>query len=105
MSLGYRGNDIVLAVGATRKVADPAKNGKKLAQGYKLNWLDAGVDPHLIVPRKKGGRLKMGRIFAKRVQHSGFAPRRILDRALTASRGASVTAFDKALTRFMDKHK
>jgi hypothetical protein len=67
--------------------------------------LDAGVDPHDITPKKKGGFLKIGRTFARSAWHKGFAPRRILDRALTASRSASVTAFDKALTRFMDKHK
>lgn len=66
-------------------------NPKRDARGrpYRYPYMvEAGAGVHVIKPRKKGGRLKIGGTFVQSVVHPGFAPRRFFARGV--ARGRSI---------------
>ena len=110
MSLGYRGDAVVLAVGSTRKVAEPGRLITKRL-GYRLSFLDQGTDPHDIPRKRRTGlfrrtkKLKIGGRFVSSVRHPGIRAKYILDKSVSASSGASRQKFNQKLAQFIDKHK
>lgn len=108
ITLGYKSESVVIAVGAVRKVAAPGKL-LGVSQVKKMQWLDEGVKPHDI-PRKRGIRrrskkMKIGGRFVSSVEHPGTRPQNILDRSVSTSRSASQERFNRKLAQFLDKHK
>ena len=95
----------LLAAGAVRtgeliaglKVRTSARGGTVSASvvssgkhAYIAKWIEYGVKPHTITA--KGGLLSFGGVFAKSVQHPGFAARPFLRPALDRSGQAAVVA-------------
>lgn len=85
--IGAAGDDIVMEVGATRKVLDRRlKVAKKRYQTYKLRMLNEGVKAHVIKAKNRKSLWIQGRnAIGSSVMHPGFAGRdysRRVDRAL-----------------------
>lgn len=111
--LSYSREQVVLFVGATRKVAGSigAPPGKKWDQNYKLHWLEKGVSAHDIPAVSKGGAsfrgrkmLKIGNMLRRSVKHPGFAGRQLVWRSLQATRSQQQTLFYNGLAKFLDKY-
>ncbi|MBV2138578.1 MAG: hypothetical protein KUF79_17360 [Candidatus Thiodiazotropha sp. (ex Ctena orbiculata)] len=111
--LGYNANQVVLLVGATKKVAGSigAPPGKKWDQNYKLHWLERGVKPHDIPDVSKGWStfrarkmLMIGGAFRKTVEHPGFSGRQLVWKSLQATRSQQQSLFYQGLVKYLDRH-
>ena len=102
---GFSRNDVVLAVGSTRKVAFKVnKKSHHDRLGFKLHWLNEGTDRHRIPSLKH--RLKKisfaGKVFSK-IIHPGTRATHILSRAHTSTQSQSRAQFDIAMKKFLKK--
>lgn len=69
---------------------------------YIAPWLEYGVAAHKI-SGKKGGWLSFGGLFAKSVQHPGFAPRPFMRPALDSQAQAALVAVGNAIKKRLTK--
>lgn len=109
--VGVDAESTALLVGPTKKVMEAKMvNGKIVSrqryQGYKANWFEEGVKPH-IIKAKKGGVLRSvaDKIWAKEVKHPGIRATHFMARALSGNNSTIPDRFFRRLETILSKSR
>lgn len=99
----------VTAGGRSGKKKVLTSRSGRLRAGYEMafyaRWVEYGVAAHKIIPRKAGGFLSFGDVFARSVEHPGFSPKPFMRPALNSNaQEATMAAARYIKRRLATKH-